>query len=187
MIDVVYDACVLYSASLRDLLLHIAKVKLVRPHWSNEIHEEWIQSLLRNRPDLNRESLQRTRRRMDAEFENSLTRNYEFLLPMLTLPDPKDRHVLAVAIQKKAKYIVTFNLKDFPKTILQPFGIEAVPPDKFVLQLLQKSSNFALRAVRNHRLSLTRPPKTVDEYLTTLKKQGLPRTVTLLREHEDEI
>jgi len=72
MIDVVYDACVLYSASLRDLLLNIARVRLVYPHWSQEIHEEWIHSLLRNRPDLSRESLERTRRQMDATFKNSL-------------------------------------------------------------------------------------------------------------------
>jgi len=48
MIDVVYDACALFSASQRDLLLDIAMVGLVRPHWSDEIHEEWIRSLLRN-------------------------------------------------------------------------------------------------------------------------------------------
>jgi len=61
VIDVVYDACALHSASVRDLLLHIAEVGVVRPHWSNEIHEEWIGSLLRRRSDLNRESLERTR------------------------------------------------------------------------------------------------------------------------------
>jgi len=42
MIDVVYDSCVLYSASLRDLLLNIARMRLVRPHWSNDIHEDEI-------------------------------------------------------------------------------------------------------------------------------------------------
>ncbi|MCL2305961.1 MAG: PIN domain-containing protein [Planctomycetaceae bacterium] len=187
MIDAVYDACVLYSGSLRDILLHLAKVKLVHPHWSNEIHEEWIHSLLRNRPDLSQESLQLTRRRMDAEFKNSLTQSYESYLPKLTLPDLNDNHVLAVAIQKKAKYIVTFNLKDFPKKILQSYGIEAISPDEFVFQLIQESPYFALRAVKNHRLSLIRPPKTVDEYLATLEKQGLSKTVAFLREHKTDI
>ena len=116
-VDVVYDACVLHSGSLRDFLLNIAAVEVVRPHWSNEIHEEWNHSLFRRCPDVCRESLKRTRCRMDAEFEGSLTNGYEFLIPTLTLPDPKDRHVLAVAIYTQSPWIVTFNLKDFPKRL----------------------------------------------------------------------
>jgi len=65
MIDVVYGACVLHSGSLRDLLLNIAEMGLIRPHWSNEIHDEWIGSLLRRRPDVRCESLDRTRHLMD--------------------------------------------------------------------------------------------------------------------------
>ena len=186
MINVVYDACVLHSGSLRDLLLNIAEVKLVQPHWSNDIHEEWIRSVLRRRPDLNREWLERTRHRMDARYENSLTKGYEVLLPTLTLPDPDDRHVLAVAIQTRSPWIVTFNLSDFPKTFLLPYGIEAVSPDKFILQLIQEKASRVLQAVKKHRLSLTRPPKTVDEYLATLGKQRLPKTVAFMREHKDE-
>jgi len=52
------------TASLRDLLMNIALAKLARPHWSDEIHEEWINSLLHKRPELSRESLERTRQRM---------------------------------------------------------------------------------------------------------------------------
>ena len=137
MSDVVYDACVLHAGSLRDLLLHIAATELVCPHWSDEIHEEWIDSLLRRRPDVQRESLERTRRRMDVEFNNSLTQGYDGLIPTLELPDAKDRHVLAVAIHVKAKYIVTFNLDDFPQDALQPYGIEALSPDEFVGRLIQ--------------------------------------------------
>jgi hypothetical protein len=36
-------------------------------------------------------------------------------------------------------------------------------------------------------LSLTCPPKTVEEYLATLGKQGLSKTVAYLREHTTEI
>ena len=187
MIDVVYDACVLYSASLRDFLLDIALVGLVRPHWSNEIHEEWIGSLLRNRPELNRESLERTRWRMEAKFRNSLTRGYESIVPTLVLPDPKDRHVLAVAIHTQSAWIVTRNLKDFPPSVLQPHGIEALSPDEFVLRLIRDNPDRVLQAARDHRADLKNPPKTVEEYLSTLEKQGLPQTVAFLREHESEV
>jgi len=187
MTDVVYDACVLHAAPLRDLLLDIATEGLVRPYWSDEIHKEWIGSLLRRRPDLRRESLERTRHRMDARFKNSLTKGYEPLIPALELPDLKDRHVLAVAIHVKAKYIVTFNLDDFPQDVLQPYGIEALSPDEFVWQLAQTNPKRVLQAAKRHRLDLTRPPQMVDEYLATLEKQGLAKTVAFLREHKDEI
>ena len=187
MISAVYDACVLYSASLRDFLLSLVAPELVFPFWSEEIREEWIRSLLRNRPDLKRENLERTRRKMDAHFPRSLVRGYEPIIPMLTLPDPDDRHVLAAAIKAGAKYIVTFNLKHYPKTTLQAYGIEAVSPDDFVFRLIQRKSPPVLQAAKTHRLRLTRPPKTVDEYLTTLEKQGLPKTVAFLREHKDDL
>lgn len=51
----VYDACVLFSGSLRDLLMNLAVVQAVHAHWSDEIHEEWIRSVLRNRPNVRRE------------------------------------------------------------------------------------------------------------------------------------
>ena len=57
----VYDACVLYPAPLRDLLLHLACVGLVRPRWTDAIHEEWTRNLLANRPVLARAQLERTR------------------------------------------------------------------------------------------------------------------------------
>jgi hypothetical protein len=37
---VVYDACVLYPAPLRDLLMRLALTDLYRARWSDQIHEE---------------------------------------------------------------------------------------------------------------------------------------------------
>ena len=187
MIKVVLDACVLYPAPLRAFLLNLASNELIDPFWSEEIQNEWIRSLLRNRPDLKRESLERTCRNMDVHFPKGSVRGYESLMPTLTLPDWNDRHVLAAAIHAKAKSIVTFNLNDFPKAALQLYGIEAVPPEQLALQLIQSEPAHVLQAVKDHRLSLTRPLKTVDEYLATLEKQGLPKTVAFLREHKGEL
>lgn len=43
---VVYDACVLYPASVRDLLLRIASKGLVRARWSEQILDECFRSIL---------------------------------------------------------------------------------------------------------------------------------------------
>jgi len=187
MSSAVLDACVLYPAPLRDLLLRLAENNVIVPFWSDEIRNEWMGNLLRKRPDLQREKLERTCREMDSHFPRSLVRGYESIVSTLTLPDSQDRHVLAVALHAKAKYIVTFNLDDFPKMVLEPYKIDAVSTDEFVLRLIQQAPAPVLRAVKNHRLRLTRPAKTVDEYLATLEKQGLPKTVAFLREHEGEI
>ncbi len=39
---VIYDACVLYSNYLRDILIQLAIADLFRAKWTNLIHDEWI-------------------------------------------------------------------------------------------------------------------------------------------------
>jgi hypothetical protein len=92
-----YDACVLYPAPIRDVLMHLALTDLYRARWTNQIHEEWIRSVLINRPDLTRAQLERTRDLMNAHARDALIENFEDLIPSLSLPDPDDRHVLAAA------------------------------------------------------------------------------------------
>ena len=140
MISAVFDACVLYPAPLRDFLLHLAEDEWIDSYWSEEIREEWIRSLLRNRPDLKRENLERTCREMDFHFPDSLVQGYKLIIPKFTLPDPDDRHVLAATIQAKAKYIVTFNLTDFPESVLLPYQVEAISPDNLIWSIIKSNA-----------------------------------------------
>ncbi len=117
------DACVLYPAPLRDLLMHLAVADLFRATWTEEIHNEWIRSVLADRPDLSRRQLERTRDLMDVHVRDCLVTGHEHLIPKLSLPDPDDRHVLAAAITCGADVIVTFNLADFPIDALAPHRI----------------------------------------------------------------
>jgi hypothetical protein len=172
----VYDACVLYPAPLRDLLLHLAGVALVRPRWTDQIHEEWTRNLLANRPDLSRTQLERTRTFMERAVPEAQVRGYESRILALTLPDENDRHVLAAAIEAGAKVIVTFNLADFPPAATTPHGIAAVHPDQFVVSLLDADQAAVLAAVRNQRRLLKNPPVTAIGMLETLRHQGLIRT-----------
>ena len=94
-----YDACVLYPAPLRDLLVRLGGSGLFRARWTNQIHDEWICNVLENRADLSRERLERTRDLMNEHIFDSLVTGYEDLIPSLELPDADDRHVLAAAIQ----------------------------------------------------------------------------------------
>ena len=46
------------------------------------------------------------------------------------LKDPKDDHVLEVAIASKTKTIITHNIKDFRE--IEKFGIKAITPGKYL-------------------------------------------------------
>ena len=87
-----------------------------------------------------------------------LLTDYEYLIPTLTLPDPDDLHVLATAIQAKADLIVTFNLKDFPASILKNYQVEAISPDEFILELIDINESAVIQAATQQRKALTNPP-----------------------------
>jgi len=181
----VYDACVLHPAPLRDLLLRVALTNLFRARWTEEIHAEWVRSVLDRRPDLNHEQLRRTRELMDLSVPDCLVTGHEGLVDSLTLPDPNDRHVLAAAIRCQAGVIVTYNLADFPKAALDPYGISAQHPDEFVAHCFDLSPAAVCAAVRDHRLALSRPTRTVRELLDTFLSLGLAGTVAALETMQD--
>jgi len=143
--------------------------------------------VLKARPDLKQEQLERTRSLMDAHVQNCLVDGYESLTESLVLPDSNDRHVLAAAIIGKADLIITFNLKDFPSTALQPYNIKAQHPDIFITALMDIAPDEVIRAIKRHRASLKNPPKSVDEYLGIMERQGLSKSVAQLREYAELI
>lgn len=179
----VYDACVLYPAPLRDLLMHLALVDLFRAKWTDTIHEEWIRSVLKHRSDLKPEQLERTRRLMDAHVLDALVTDYEYLIPSLQLPDPDDRHVLAAAICAGASVIVTYNLSDFPADRLATHRIEAQHPDMFIAHLIDLAPDRVCAAVKRQRRSLRKPRVSIDQLLARFEQQSLSQTVAFLRDY----
>ncbi|MEH1930360.1 MAG: PIN domain-containing protein [Nostoc sp.] len=178
----IYDACILYPAPLRDFLMWLALTDLFKARWTDEIHSEWIRNVLQNRPDLTLKQLLRTKENMNNNVRDCLVTGYETLVAGLQLPDPGDRHILAAAIRCHANVIVTFNLKDFPASYLAPYGIEPQHPDDFILHLIHLNPAAICQAAKRQRRTLKNPPKTKEEYLETLLRQGLPQSVTALQE-----
>ena len=178
---VIFDACVLYPAPLRDLLMHIAMVDVFRACWSDLIHDEWIRNVLISRPDLTQVQLNGTRALMNQHARDSLVEGFEHLIDGIELPDPNDRHVVAAALHCGASVIVTFNLKDFPDHKLTTYSLMAVHPDELIHDYMETNLREILEAVKAHRNSLRNPAKSPDEYLQTLLEQGLTRSVDRLR------
>ena len=181
------DACVLYSAPLRDLLMSLATARLYRPKWSDQIQDEWIRNVLASRPDLKREQLEWTRSRMEIAVRDSKVTGYEAVVDGLTLPDPNDRHVLAAAITARADVLVTYNLKDFPSDALSAYSIVAQHPDDFLVSVIDTNEARALKVVNKLRQKLKSPPVMVQELFATWEKLKFQKTVERLRPFADDL
>jgi predicted nucleic acid-binding protein len=179
------DANVLYPAPLRDALMQLTVTDVFKAKWTADIHQEWIDALLRNQPQRDRTALERTRDLMDQATRDCLVTGYQSLIPSLTLPDPKDRHVLAAAIVGGCNAIITQNLKHFPANALEPYGIETQHPDEFFCNQLSLAPGLVCAALRKVRGRLKNPPLSTDEYLAILTQQGLVATVRELEQFSE--
>lgn len=169
----ILDANVLYPSFLRDLLLSLAEVYLYRPKWSEEIEDEWLRNLHKNRADIPSSNLERTAILMNRAFPDAKVEGYNALIQSLTLPDPDDRHVLAAAILGKADVIVTSNLSDFPNEELIKFNVQAISPDEFVLNLIDLDGGKAKNALENMQARRKNPPVTIEELINMMENREL--------------
>lgn len=178
---VVLDACVLHPAPLRDLLLRLGHRGVFRIRWSDAILDECFVSLARARPDLEPANLRRTRRLMTRAVPEAMVDGYFPLVETLPLPDPDDRHVLAVAIRSGATTIVTSNLRDFPPVVLREYGVTARHPDPFLFDLAEELPLDVARVLEEQASALWTPPMTVPELLDRLASCGLSRFAAAMR------
>ena len=178
----VLDACVLYPALVRNILLSLAAAGLYRARWSDDIQREWVDSLLANREDLTRTRIERTCAEMARSIPDCLVKNYQPLVDTLELPDANDRHVLAVAIRCNAHAIVTANLADFPKDALAVYDIEVQHPDDFIVNQIDLSTADGMTAIKAMRARMRNPAYTPSELLAAIERHQLPQTAAYLRD-----
>lgn len=174
----VLDTNVIYPIEIRDMLFWFAHFELYTPKWSAHIFDEWKDIMARKGvPEV--EIIKRIEKANKA-FPDALVGDYEALITFLSLPDSKDRHVLAAAIKANANVIVTNNLKDFPDEVLEPYGISAKNVDDFLTDLVDLNPQRAIQAFR--RLVMNRRNPDLDEYqiLDALRKNGLKDTANYL-------
>jgi len=162
--------------------MRLALTDLFKAQWTDQIHKEWINALLRE-DKFTREKLERVRDLMDEHVRDAKVYGYEGLIETIKLPDPDDRHVLAAAIRCNADAIVTFNLKDFPNDIVSEYTIEIIHPDEFICYQIDLSSSKACGAIKDQREALKYPPIGKQEFLAILQKQQLPQTVLALKQY----
>jgi hypothetical protein len=129
---VIYDANVLYPNTLRDLLIRIAQQPhLVQAKWSDQIIDETLRALQKNRPDITEEKAARLREPINGAVRDCLVTGYQPLIEALELSDPDDRHVLTAAIKVNAQLVV---------------GIRRYPHDSFS-RAIRSTSDRTFRCV----------------------------------------
>ncbi|MBL3671471.1 PIN domain-containing protein [Streptomyces sp. M2CJ-2] len=176
----IYDACVLYPNTLRDLLIRAGQRGFVRARWTDMILDEVDRNIARDY-DIAPEVLERRRSLMNGAVRDCLVMGFEPLIEGLKLPDMDDRRVLAAAIQAGAQVIVTNNRKDFPPDYLANWGIERRTADEFVMDLMGLDDRVVYACVQEIATSRRRPPQTFDDVLGQLERSGLTESVAALR------
>jgi predicted nucleic acid-binding protein len=166
---VVLDACVLVPMPLCDTLLRAAEEpSFFRIAWSEQILEEVRKTL--NGPKFNYSAQQAERRisSMQSAFPEALhSIPPGFINGIAGLPDPDDRHVLALARHTHANTIVTNNLRDFPAEALTPHHVTVLSPDEFLMHQYHLDPQLMLEKLDRQAAGIR---KQRSEVLTLLRK-----------------
>jgi len=144
---------------------------LYRALWSADILEALQRNLVEDGIDAG--SVERLIDEMRRAFPDAEVPGYRSLIAGLTC-DPKDRHVLAAAVRADAAAIVTFNIDDFPTTSVDPFEIDVIDPDTFLLDQLDLAPPAVIDELRQQAAANEREPKTLSGLLDALARAGVP-------------
>jgi hypothetical protein len=141
---VVLDACVLANFSLCDALLRLAEPpRLFEPKWSEEIIRETTRTLELKLgwPNSLTAHLEKELR---AHFGEAWISGYEPLIPRMT-NDEIDRHVVAAAVHGEAAIILTLNLRHFRPDDLAFWGVHALHPQSFPIEIFRQEQALVMR------------------------------------------
>jgi len=182
------DACVLFPLAMVDSLMSLAEAGLYAAKWSTRIEEEWIRALETKRPDLKgRLGTRRDAMREAVPDWEVPETAWRAVVGGVQLPDPDDAHVLAAAIAAHADCIVTVNLRHFPDAVVEAYGIEAVDPDRFIINQWDLDQLAAVAAFKRMRARWKKPQATPEDFAQALERGGLPATAIRLREARELI
>jgi hypothetical protein len=170
---VLLDACVLIPMPLADTLLRLAAgPRLYQAKWSDQIMSEVSRSL-QEKFGLSAQKAMYRESEIRRHFPEAWITDYEDSIPAMT-NHPKDRHVLAAAARAGVKVIVTYNIKDFPRSSLAPYSITAQGPSTFSQESLRNrllgSDTDVGSSSRSHRPTDDLPAFQAPDQCTGLRR-----------------
>jgi hypothetical protein len=129
------DACVLAGAMRRHLVLGFADAGLLQPRWSGRVLMETGHAhakIVEAKPG--RDGAGEAARlvvALEQAFPEASTPADHGVEIADRLPDEGDRHVIESALACGAAMILTDNIKDFPRKVLEPYGVYARTPAEY--------------------------------------------------------
>lgn len=174
----VLDACVLFPVYPRDLLLRLAEAGLYRPILTTEILDEVARNLVKS-GKASEASAARLVAAIGAAFADDVGEPAPALVAAMT-NDPKDRHVLAAAVEAGAGVVVTANLRDFPREALEPWSVQAKHPDEFLADLFWLSPARVVGVLAEQAQGYGNPPLGFAELVDILARTA-PNFAALVR------
>lgn len=179
----VLDACVLYPFHLRNILVQAAVDRLVEARWTDAIHDEWIRNLMAATSTIPAGRLETTRRLMNQALPAATVEGYAAHIPVVNLPDPEDRHVVAAAIAAGASVILTWNLRHFPARELRRFGLHKETPDTFLSGLYDETPALLIGSLASARRNLSRTRVSAAAFIDVLANQRLVELAKRVKKH----
>lgn len=176
------DACVLYKAVLRDVLLTLGQYSFCQIRWSPHVLDEMERNIA-ERPTVGVDAAKRMRAVMESAFPEAAV-DPEAYIPLIDVMTnaEKDRHVLAAAVVARADVLVTSNLKHFPEVLCQPYNIEVQDPDTFLVHQFGLNKAVMVQTLKALTQRRRRPPMTnVQDLLSALETEH-PQFVQMVRE-----
>lgn len=182
------DACVLMSGIVRRLMLRLADAGLYQPVWTERIGQEWRRNAARLW-DIPAEVMQEQWDELNARFPAALEGNTAPYEAVLRYSDPKDFHVIAAGMARRARcglqlpptvLVATWNLKDFNRSELRRQGLDVFNPDILTSRwfaLAPEAVTTAVAQVPADYVALGREP---EPLAATLQRERLYRLKNLV-------
>ncbi len=177
---VLLDANILYPSTLRDLFLCLHRQGSLQAFWTDKIMYEWVNSIQGKLNDQQRGTLHLTIKELKEEFKENIITEFESILEGINIRDMKDLHVISAAIKAEVDYIVTFNTRDFPNSLLKKYNIRAVHPDRILSDCLLRNKSFLDQAIDDVLKLPLYATKDRKDIITQLKNRGLVKVGRIL-------
>lgn len=178
------DADCLHKLYLRTLLLTIASQGHINFLWTQDVFDEARRSLTARFPE-DWEKIRRVFDRIGTHFYDGEVVGYQKLIGTLGCKDKNDEHVLAGAIHGKAKVLLTYNTRDFPK---KPRGnLVVLHPDAFLVSWLEVNPDLGVFLLAKWLEKFESPPIAARAAEHLIKKIDCPMLASFIRRNAKSI
>lgn len=172
------DTNVLYGALKRDMLLTLALTCDVDLKWSAYVLQELSHHLTayfveRGAPDAVARVNALTKQ-MNTAYPRALLATSETVDIGTGWPDQDDEKIVVDALRAGAGLIVTDNLRDFPRALLEPLGLAASSADEFLGHLTLRHRGKVERRLAAWLMQRTRPKYSRSQLVARLREIGMP-------------